>query len=499
MTQQLVMILPQVQAFLQKEHGLLIEGKAQPAQSGKRLEVRNPATGEVIATVASADAVDVDAAVRSAHHAFTSGAWSAKRPAERERILLKLADILEQHAEELAQLETLNQGKSLHIARAIEVGASLEYVRYMAGWATKLQGETLDVSIPMPPGTRYNASTRREPIGVVAGIVPWNFPLMIAIWKLIPALAAGCTVVLKPSPETPLTALRLGELALQAGIPAGVVNIVTGDGAQAGQALTTHPLVSKISFTGSTATGKQVGHAAVENMTRFTLELGGKNPLIVLADADVDKTVQAILMAGFLNQGQVCAAASRLYIHRSKFQKIMEGVADVANSMTLGAGMDLQAQINPLVSARQQQSVTRLIDAGLSQGAKMLAGGDASGLPGYFIKPTVIVDVDHRNTLMRDEVFGPVLAAMPFDTEEQVLQLANDSRYGLAASLWTNDLSAAMRIVPRIEAGTVWVNSHIPLDPNLPFGGYKQSGMGREFGKHAVEACTELKSVCIAY
>lgn len=499
MSGQLISTLPAVQAFLARDHGLFIDGATQAATSGARLDIRNPATGAVVATAANAGPDDVDAAVSSAHRAFTSGAWSGMRPADRERILLKLADLVEEHAEELAQLETLNQGKSLNISRAIEVGASVEYIRYMAGWATKISGETTDVSIPFPPGTRYSAYTRREPIGVVAGIVPWNFPFMIAVWKMIPALAAGCTVVLKPSPETPLTALRLAELALQAGVPAGVVNIVTGDGG-AGKALVSHPLVSKVTFTGSTATGKLVGHAAIDNMARFTLELGGKNPMIVLADADVDSTVQAVLSAGFLNQGQVCAAASRLYIHRSKFRQITEGVAAAVDAMSLGPGMDLQAQINPLVSARQQQSVSRAVELGLSQGARKLAGSAGVGdLPGYFVRPTLLVDVDHRNALMRDEVFGPVMAAMPFDSEEEAVQLANDTQYGLAASLWTQNLSAALRLVPQIQAGTVWVNSHIPLDPSLPFGGYKQSGVGREFGKYAVEGCTELKSVCIAY
>lgn len=499
MDQNLVPVLGEVSAFLQREHGLLIDGRSVPARAGGRIDVRNPATGKVIASVADGDEQDVDAVVQSAHRAFESGCWSGLRPADRERILLKLADVLEAHAEELAQLETLNQGKSIHISRAIEVGAAIEYVRYMAGWATKITGETMDVSIPVPQGARYTAYTRREPVGVVAGIVPWNFPLMIAIWKLIPALAAGCTIVLKPSTETPLTALRLGELALEAGIPPGVVNVLTGRGSRAGQALASHKLVSKISFTGSTDIGKTVGHAAVDNMTRFSLELGGKNPMVIFGDVDVDKAIQGVLMGGFLNQGQVCAAASRLYIHRSKFDQIVEGVAAAASSMTIGSGMDLNAQINPLVSARQQQSVCRFIDIGRAEGATVLSGGGAPDLPGYFVKPTVLIDVDHSKTVVREEIFGPVLVAMPFDNADEAVRLANDTPYGLAASVWTNDLSAVMNVVPKIQAGTVWVNSHIPLDPNLPFGGHKQSGVGREFGRAAIENFTELKSVCIAH
>lgn len=499
MDQNLVPVLDEVNAFLRKEHGLLVDGASVAAAAGGRIEVRNPATGQVIASVADADAADVDAVVASAHRAFTSGAWSGLRPADRERILLKLADVLEAHAEELAQLETLNQGKSIHISRAIEVGAAIEYVRYMAGWATKITGETMDVSIPVPQGARYTAYTRREPVGVVAGIVPWNFPLMIAIWKLIPALAAGCTIVLKPSTETPLTALRLGELALEAGIPPGVVNVLTGRGSRAGQALASHPLVSKVTFTGSTEVGKTVGHAALDNMARFSLELGGKNPMLVFGDVDVDKAIQGAVMGGFLNQGQVCAAASRIYIHRSKFDQVVEGLAAAASSMTIGAGMDLNAQINPLVSARQQQSVCRYIDIARAEGARVLSGGQAADLPGYFVQPTVLSNVDHRSTVVREEIFGPVLVAMPFDSMEEAVHLANDTPYGLAASVWSNDLSLVMNVVPKIQAGTVWVNSHIPLDPNMPFGGHKQSGVGREFGRAALESFTELKSVCIAH
>nr|WP_294865236.1 aldehyde dehydrogenase family protein [uncultured Pseudogulbenkiania sp.] len=499
MDQNLVPVLPVVSAFLRKEHGLIVDGTSVQARAGGRIEVRNPATGEVIASVADGDEQDVEALVQSAHCAFAGGVWSGLRPADRERILLKFAEVIEAHGEELAQLETLNQGKSIHISRAIEVGASVEYVRYMAGWATKITGETMDVSIAVPQGTRYTAYTRREPAGVVAAIVPWNFPLMIAIWKLIPALAAGCTIVLKPSTETPLTALRLGELALEAGIPPGVVNVLTGRGSRAGQALASHPLVSKISFTGSTDIGKTVAHAAVDNMTRFSLELGGKNPMVVLADADVDKAIQGVLMGGFLNQGQVCAAASRLYIHRSKFDQIVEGVADTVRGMTLGSGLDLTAQVNPLVSAKQQQSVCRYLDIARAEGARVLAGGGKPDRPGYFVQPTVLTNVDHSKTVVREEIFGPVLVAMSFDSVEEAIQLANDTPYGLAASLWTNDLSAVMNLTPCIQAGTVWVNSHVPLDPNLPFGGHKQSGVGREFGRAAVESFTELKSVCIAH
>jgi phenylacetaldehyde dehydrogenase len=487
-----------VHSFVGRELGLFIDGDVRLAHSPRRLDVFDPATGNVLTTVPDADATDVDQAVASARAAFEARVWRGLRPADRERILLRLADVLEAHAEELAQIETLNQGKSINVARAIDVGATLEYVRYMAGWATKIVGETLDVSIPFPPGTHYTAFTRREPVGVVAGIVPWNFPLMIAVWKLVPALATGCSIVIKPSPETPLTALRLAELAVEAGVPAGVFNVVTG-GAECGAALVAHPGINKISFTGSTPTGRWVGAAAVQNMTRFSLELGGKNPAVMLADIDIDQAVQGALAGGFLNQGQVCAAVSRIYVHRSKYRQVIEALADSANAMTVGPGLDPSAQINPLVSAHHRARVEDHLARARGERLRFLAGGTRVEQPGYYVRPAVIVDVPPNAAIVREEVFGPVLALAPFDDPAEALRLVNDSPYGLAASLWTNDLRAAMNLVPEIEAGTVWVNCHVPLDPAMPFGGYKQSGIGREFGRHAIDGFTETKSVCIAH
>ncbi|RDU96248.1 aldehyde dehydrogenase family protein [Trinickia dinghuensis] len=487
-----------VKAFLSRELSLFIDGAPCPAHSSTRLDVFDPSTGQKLASVPDADAIDVDRAVANARQAFREGRWRSLRPAERERILLRFADVLDAHGEELAQLETLNQGKSINVSRMIDVGATLEYVRYMAGWATKITGETLDVSIPFPPGARFTAYTRKEPVGVVAGIVPWNFPLMIAVWKLIPALAAGCTIVIKPSPETPLTALRLAELAVEAGVPAGVFNVVTG-GRDCGAALAAHPDVNKISFTGSTPTGKLIGAAAVQNMTRFSLELGGKNPAVMLADVDVDQAVQGVLAGGFLNQGQVCAAVSRIYVHRDKYRAIADGLADVANAMTIGPGLDPSAQVNPLVSAHHRTRVEAHIARAKADGLRFIAGGERPEQAGYYVRPTVIDDVPPDAAIIRDEVFGPVLALVPFDNVPDAVRLANDSPYGLAASLWTNDLRAAMNLVPQFEAGTVWVNCHVPLDPSMPFGGYKQSGIGREFGKHAIDGFTETKAVCIAH
>ncbi|WP_342244280.1 aldehyde dehydrogenase family protein [Pseudomonas sp. OTU5201] len=489
---------PRVEAFVRASHGLLIDGQSRPALSGAEMPVHNPATGEELARVAVAGKDDVDLAVAAARRAF-EGSWAAQRPADRERLLLKLADLLEAHGEELAQLETLNNGKSINLSRAIEVGAGVEYVRYMAGWATKIEGKSLDLSTGAIPGGKFRAYTVPEPVGVVGAIVPWNFPLLMALWKVVPALACGCTVVLKPADETPLTALRLGQLCLDAGIPAGVVNIVTGVGAEAGAALAAHPGIDKLAFTGSTPVGKLIAHSAVENMTRFTLELGGKSPVIVLDDTALDNAAAGAAGAIFFNNGQVCTAGSRLYVQRKSFDQVLERLHGIATTLSIGAGLDPSAQINPLISAKQQCRVLGMIDSGRAQGASVLCGGEAHGEQGFFVKPTVIANVRPDMQVVREEIFGPVLVATPFDEIDEVVRLANDSPYGLAASIWSNDLKQVMGLIPRLKAGTVWVNAHNLLDPSMPFGGFKQSGIGREMGHAAIEAFTENKSVCIAY
>ena len=493
-----VEILPQVAAFLDRRHGCFIDGQWVFAE-GQSIAVLNPATGQTLCQTLDAPPELVERAVQSSHAAFKAGGWSGLRPADRERILLNFTRLVEEHAEELAQLETLSQGKSINMARALDLNATVEFMRYMSGWATKIEGQTFDVSIPLPPGAKFTAFTKREPVGVVVGIVPWNFPLMIAAWKLMPALATGCTVVIKPAMETPLTAMRLAELAIEAGIPAGVFNVVTGGGASVGGVLTTHPLVSKVSFTGSTAVGKSVGVACMQNMTRFALELGGKNPMIVLADADIDKAIQGAILGGLLNNGQVCAAASRFYVHCSIHDAFVKGLAAAVSAMPIGAGMDADAVINPLVSRKQQQGVLKHIEQARREGAQVVCGGELLEGEGFYVQPTILAGVDHNMAVAREEVFGPVLAVLPFDDEDAVIAQANDNPYGLAASLWTNDLTKALNLVPRIEAGTVWINAHVLLDPAMPFGGVKQSGMGREFGRAVIEAYTELKSVCIAH
>lgn len=491
--------LASVDAFLARRHGTFIDGNTATLLPSSTRELRNPATAQVLCSVQLIDSVHVDAVVRSAHAAFKSGIWSGLMPSERERILLRFAALVEAHAEELAQLETLNQGKSIHISRAIEVGATVNYMRYMAGWATKIEGQTLDVSIPMPANARFNAYTRREPAGVVAGIVPWNFPLMIALWKVMPALACGCTIIIKPADETPLTVLRVAQLAIEAGIPPGVFNVLLGLGAEAGAALVAHPLVNKVSFTGSTAVGKQVGIAALNNMTRFTLELGGKNPMLILDDADLEKAVAGAIGGGLVNQGQVCAAASRFYVHASRYKDFVEALTSQVSQMTIGAGMNPNAQINPLVSRKHQDSVLNLLSIARAEGAQFCTGGKAPDLPGYFVEPTVLAHLDQTMTAVQEEIFGPVLSVLSYENLDDAVRMVNDNQYGLTASIWTNDLGKAMHLIPQIEAGTVWVNNHVPVDPNLPFGGYKQSGMGREFGRSAIEGFTELKSVCITY
>ncbi|HXH02029.1 MAG TPA: aldehyde dehydrogenase family protein [Candidatus Competibacteraceae bacterium] len=490
-------LLPQVQAFLARRHGLHIAGQCVPARSGATLPVYNPAEGEVIAHVPAAAAADVDRAVAAARAAFT-GAWSRLRPAEREKLLLRLAELIEAHGEELAQLETLNQGKSIVLSRLLEVGHSVEFCRYMAGWATKIEGSTLDLSIPI--GGPYRAFTVREPVGVVGAIIPWNFPLIMALWKIAPTLACGCTVVLKPAEETPLTALRLAELCLEAGIPAGVVNVVTGYGHEAGAALARHPGIDKVAFTGSTEVGKLIGQAALDNMTRFSLELGGKSPVIVLEDMDPAQAAAGAAGAIFFNQGQVCTAGSRLYVQRRRFAAVTEALAELAAGMRIGPGLDPANQINPLVSKRQQERVCGYIELGLAQGARTLCGGAAAvDGPGYFVRPTVLVDVAQNARVVQEEIFGPVVVAMPFDDLDEVAAKANDSAYGLGASIWSNDLRRVLGLIPKIKAGTIWVNSHNMIDPNMPFGGFKQSGIGREMGRAVLDLYTESKSVCIAY
>lgn len=489
---------PGVQKFLASaDQSLFIDGQAYESSSDSRINVINPASGDMIATVPDATQADVDAAVQSARKAFDSGIWSDMPPAERERCLLKLASIIEQQAEELQHLIVAENGKLLFAAQR-EVGGAARYTRYAAGWTTKITGNTVDVSFTAPD-TDYFAYTVREPVGVVVGIIPWNFPLNMAIWKSMSALACGNTIIIKPSEETPLSALRLAELALEADIPPGVINVITGYGHSAGASLVSHPGVDKVAFTGSTATGKKIGKAALDNMTRVSLELGGKGAVIVMEDADIASVPAHIAKGIFYNQGQVCAAGSRLYVHRSHFDTVVEGVGNIATKMKIGAGLDEGVQLGPLVSQSQHQRVMNYIGQGLSDGAELAIGGNALNREGYFVEPTVLVNTNHQMTVVQEEIFGPVLVAMPFDDVKEVIDMANDSPYGLGAAVFTNNLSKAQGLIKAIKAGSVFVNSPVRIDPNLPFGGYKQSGYGREHGTSIIDTYTELKSVVIGY
>ncbi len=478
---------------------MLIGGQSVEAEDGDNYEIFNPATGAILSRVPAGSAADIDKAVRAARAAL-EGPWSRLLPTERQRLILKLADLIEENGEELAQLETLNNGKSIMLSRIIEANSSAEYFRYMAGMATKIEGSTFDVSIPIPPGTSYQAFSRKEPVGVVAAITPWNFPLCMAAWKLAPALAAGCTVVLKPAEETPLTSLRLAELCREAGFPDGVVNVVTGTGEKTGAPLVAHPGVNKITFTGSTETGKLIGLQAMRDMKRVTLELGGKAPMILFDDMDLDLLGVTTAIGSFFNSGQTCCAGARFYVQSGIYDKAIEIIANITRSLQIGPGLDPANQINPVVSAHHQAHVRGCIARGIEQGATPLLGSSQADLGGgFYVAPELFTNVRQDMAIMQEEVFGPVATITPFTDPEDAIRMANDTRYGLSASLWTRDINKVMRYVPRLQAGTVWVNCHNLPDQNMPFGGYKQSGVGREHGTGAVENFLETKAVCVAY
>lgn len=486
-----------VGGFLGRKKKLLIGGEWVESDSKTEIPVIDPATEEQIATVPDADASDVDRAVAAARKAFDSGPWPQTSPAEREALLWRLAELIDQNFDELCELESLDNGKPRFMASIIDVPGARNYFRYMAGWATKIEGSTLDVSAG-PPGAQFNTYTRKEPVGVVGQIIPWNFPIAMAAWKLGPALAAGCTCILKPAEQTPLSALRLGELITEAGFPPGVVNILTGYGETTGAALVAHPDVDKIAFTGSTEVGKLINKSATDSLKRVSLELGGKSPVIVLPDADVQTAIGGAAQAIFFNAGQVCVAGSRLYVHSKLFDQVVEGVSGAAQAIKLGPGLADDTQMGPLVSKEQQDRVITYIESGKAQGAHVLTGGVVPSGKGYYVEPTVMADVKPDMRVCREEIFGPVLVAQRYDDIDEIAAAANDSPYGLAASIWSNDLSAVHRLIPKIKAGTVWVNCHGMVDPNLPFGGYKQSGFGREHGRAAMDMYTETKSVWMA-
>ena len=493
-TEHMAQVDDRVQSFLSSPGRLLIDGEWVPAASGRTFETINPATEEKLAEVAHGDAEDIDRAVRAARRAFDhEGPWRRMSASARGKLIWRIGDLIEEHADVLAQLESLDNGKPVGIARVADVALSADMFHYMAGWPTKILGDTTPISFP----GEYLSYTLREPVGVVGQIIPWNFPLLMAAWKLGPALACGVTIVLKPAEQTPLSALYLGELMLEAGLPAGVVNIVTGYG-DAGAAISGHPDVDKVAFTGSTEVGRLIVQAAAGNLKKVSLELGGKSPNVVFADADIDAAIVGAANAIFFNHGQCCNAGSRLYIQSSKFDDVVAGVAEQAKKITVGNGMDAGTQMGPLISDEQFEKVLGYVQSGRDAGAEAVVGGGRVGERGYFVAPTVLTNTTGDMKVVREEIFGPVVCAMPFDDADEILPIANDTNYGLAAGVFTRDISKAHKMAARLRAGTVWINTYNVFDAAQPFGGYKESGWGREMGHHVLNNYLETKAVCVS-
>ena len=470
-------------------HKLLIGGEWVDSASGETFETIDPATGDVICAVARAGAEDVDRAVQAAQAAL-EGEWGQMPASGREKLMHELAALVDKNAAELAELEALDNGKPVTFARAVDVAGTAAHLRYYGGWPTKIEGETIPVTWP-----NAFVYTLKEPVGVCGQIIPWNFPLLMAAWKLGPALAAGCTVLLKPAEQTPLTALRLGQLIQEAGFPPGVVNILTGFG-DTGAAMVDHPGIAKIAFTGSTEVGREIGEKAGRMLKRVTLELGGKSPNIILPDADLKAAIKGSFMGIYFNTGQACNAGSRLFIHKDQYDEVVSALADAAKSARVGPGLDKSTQFGPVVSKDQYERVMSYIEGGRDEGAEAVAGGngDADG-SGYFINPTLFTNVSDDMKIAREEIFGPVLVAMPYEDLEEVARRANATEYGLAAGVWTRDVANAHKMAKLLKAGNVYVNVYAPADPAAPFGGYKASGIGREMGHANLDAYLELKTV----
>lgn len=471
---------------------LLINNRWVPSESGKTFATVNPATGEEICQIAEADAADVEKAVKAARRAFEHGPWRKLPASERGRMLHRLADLIEKHADELAALESLDNGKPVSIAKAVDVAATVGCFRYFAGWSDKVHGKTI------PVDGDFFCYTRHEPVGVVGQIIPWNFPMLMLAWKLAPALATGNTVVMKPAEQTPLSALRIGELIVEAGFPEGVVNLLPGFGPTAGGAIARHMDVDKVAFTGSTEVGQLIMEAAAKsNLKRITLELGGKSPNIVFADTDIDEAVEGAHFGLFFNHGQCCCAGSRVFVEEKIYDQFVEKSGARAKKRTVGDPFDPKTEQGPQVDQIQFDKVMSYIDSGRDQGAKLVCGGDRVGDRGYFIQPTVFADVKDEMKIAREEIFGPVMSIIPFKTADEVVDRANRTNYGLAAAVWTRDIKKAHAIANSVRAGTVWVNCYNVLDTRAPFGGFKQSGIGRELGEYGLQQYTEIKTVTV--
>ncbi len=479
--------------FMRRTQRMHINGQWVEGQAGTLIDVIEPSTGGLLTRITDATDSDVDRAVAAARAQFDGGLWSQFKPLERERLLHRLADVIEAHAQELAEIESVDSGKSLAIARAADLPGTIDCFRYFAGWPSKLHGRTVEPSFP----GSYVAYTRKEPVGVVGVIVPWNFPILTLAWKLAAALAAGCTVVVKPAEWTSLSTLRFAELAHQAGIPDGVINIVTGRGSGAGAALARHPRVNKISFTGSTDTGRIVGRSALEDMKRVTLELGGKSPVLVFPDVDLKKAAKNVAEGVFFNTGQVCDGGTRAYVHRSIYHAFHDEIAAYADTLKVAPGLDPDCFMGPLISSKQRERVLNYVAKGREEGAEVAYCGKSFDGSGFFVPPMIFSNCRNDMTVVREEIFGPVLVTAPFDSEEEALRLANDTKYGLAAAIYSRDLTLVHRLIPKLQAGSVYVNQHSTLDPSMPFGGYKQSGFGKDMGPEQLDCVMETKAVWI--
>lgn len=480
---------------LSRKPALFINNEWVSSSHDATVPVEDPSCGKEVSRVVDASDKDVDRAVAAARAAFDDGRWSNLPPMVRERTMNRLADLLEAHADEFAELEAIDNGKPKGMAGAVDIPGAISQIRFMAGWASKVGGDT-NAPYTMPAGTVFSY-TVKEPVGVCAQIVPWNFPLLMACLKIAPALAAGCTIVLKPAEQTSLTALRLADFVAEAGFPAGVLNIITGNGHTAGDRMVKHPDVDKVAFTGSTEIGKVINRNATDTMKRVTLELGGKSPVVVMPDVDVATTAPGVAGAIFFNAGQVCVAGSRLYAHRSVFDKVVEGMAETAPFWAPRASLDPEAHMGAIISKEQHEKVMGYIEAGKRDGASVAMGGDAPTSDGYFVNPTILVDVNPQMSVVREEIFGPVVVAQRFDDLDEVAKSANDTCFGLGAGIWTKDVATMHKLAAKIKSGTVWGNCHAMIDTALPFGGYKESGIGREQGKAGIEAYLETKTVII--